>query len=97
MPTSLELQRLFDEAIADVSSGRAKQRNCGTSRDCRIMTGCVACSGVLRGEVGVERVDVYPTDDGFGVIRITTTGEHKSSMPCTVSFKVPMTVHGRAK
>ena len=40
---------------------------------------------------------VYPTDDGFGVIRITTTGEHKSSMPCTVSFKVPMTVHGRAK
>jgi hypothetical protein len=90
--TPNQLAELFDAAVRDVET--ARQRNCGTSDECRVMVGCVKCAGVFSGAVGIECVEVFPGSDGFGVIRVTTTGDHKSPMPCTLSFRIPMTVHG---
>lgn len=83
---------LIEQACQQVD--RNERHNCATSRECRIMTGCVKCAPVLRGEIGVEHVSIFPGEDGIGVLRITTTERHDGT-PCVVSVKVPLTVHPR--
>lgn len=88
------LEKLFSEAVADVESG--KQHACHTSQECRLMTGCVKCTPVVRGEIGVQHVEVFPGEDGVGILRITTSERHGGS-PCVVSLRIPMTIHGRTR
>jgi len=84
------LEKLFREAVSSVE--RNEKHACHTSRECRIMTGCVKCAPVIRGEIGVEHVEVIPGDEGIGILRITTT-EHHNGSPCIVSVRVPITIH----
>jgi hypothetical protein len=90
--TTDALEKLYAEAVADVESGAAATRNCGTTQECRLMTGCIRCAGILSGEVGIEHVEIFPGDNEMGILRITTTGTHRSPNACVVSFKVPMTI-----
>lgn len=91
---SRSLQALFDAAVESIESG--ERHACRTSRECRLMTGCVKCAPVLRGEIGIEHVEVVAGDDGIGILRITTSERHDGS-PCVLSLRVPMTIHRRAR
>jgi hypothetical protein len=80
--------QLFADALADVESGL--QHPCGTTEHCCAMGGCPRCfRGVMHGDLGIERVEVFTHS---GTIRIITAGH--VGRPCVVSFRgVPLTVH----
>jgi hypothetical protein len=85
---------VYDDLIADALAEveRGERHACRTTDECRLMLGCVKCSGVLRGEIGIEHVEIFPGDDGVGILRITTS-EHHNGSPCVVSVRVPMMIH----
>jgi hypothetical protein len=84
---------LFSEALADVDTG--VRHPCGTTADCRAMGGCPRCyQGVMRGRVDVARVDVFTK---AGLVRLTMDTGCGRAEPCVVSFKVPLTIHGKGE
>jgi len=86
---AIDLQKLFAEALADVESD--VKHPCKTTEHCCEMSGCPRCfQGVMKGDLGVLSVDIFPESR---IVRITTVGHE--GKPCVVSFRnVPMTIHG---
>jgi hypothetical protein len=82
-------EQLITEALAEVDSGG--QHPCGTTEYCCEMGGCPRCfRGIMRGEIGIEHVEVFPQSS---IVRITTEGCGHPT-PCTISFRgVSVTVH----
>lgn len=54
----IEYSKLFADALADVEAGN--RHPCKTTEHCCEMGGCPRCfQGVMRGDVGIEHVDVF--------------------------------------
>ena len=69
---------LFEACLNDLS----KKHPCKRTTRCAEASGCARClSAVMRGDVGVERIDVFPS----GVVRLTIDSGH-AQPPCVVSF-----------